>query len=128
MSYRINSHSTSDDDSKYRRAESPVEGFANERDYWEARSPIHRFGKHLGAKGWWTAEEEEVLRKECRKRAIKALNDAEQVGNPHPEHLFTDVYDELPWFLREQQAELKAHLQKYRSAYPELKDQEIDTL
>jgi 2-oxoisovalerate dehydrogenase E1 component alpha subunit len=29
MSYRINSHSTSDDDSKYRRAEPPVEGCAS---------------------------------------------------------------------------------------------------
>ena len=49
MSYRINSHSTSDDDSKYRTAESPEEGWDSERAYWEARSPIIRFGRYLQA-------------------------------------------------------------------------------
>ena len=38
------------------------EGFADERAYWESRSPIIRFGKYLSAKGWWTAEREEELR------------------------------------------------------------------
>ena len=47
MTYRIGPHSTSDDDSNYRVHDAPVEGFATERDYWEARSPIIRFGKHL---------------------------------------------------------------------------------
>ena len=51
MSYRINSHSTSDDDTKYRREESPEPGYDSERAYWEARSPILRFGKYLAAKG-----------------------------------------------------------------------------
>jgi len=128
MSYRINSHSTSDDDSKYRRSESPAEGFDTERDYWEARSPILRFGRYISRKGWWTAEHEEALRKASRKRAIKSLNDAERVGNPHPKHLFTDVFDDLPWHLEQQQRELKEHLQKYREHYPELSDEHINTL
>ena len=93
MSYRINSHSTSDDDSKYRRPESPEPDYASERDYWEARSPIHRFGKYLERLGWWDAEVEDELRQVARKRAIASLNDAEKVQGPHPKHLFTDVYD-----------------------------------
>ena len=84
MSYRINSHSTSDDDSKYRRSESPVAGAASdERDYWEQRSPITRFGKYLQNLGWWDMAHEEELRKAERAHAIKALNDAEALPNPH---------------------------------------------
>jgi len=129
MSYRINSHSTSDDDSKYRRAESPVAGYDSERDYWEARSPILRFGKYLKAKGWWDADREDELRKVMRKRAIKALNDAEKVAQPHPKHLFTDVFDEVPWHLQEQQEQLKDHLQRYREHYTDLATEEqIETL
>jgi len=128
MSYRINSHSTSDDDSKYRRSEPPEPGYEDERAYWEARSPIVRFGRYLGDLGLWDAAHEEELRKASRARAIKALNDAEQVPNPHVKHLYTDVYDELPWMLAEQQSELKDHLQRYRAYYPEIPDQQIETL
>ena len=128
MSYRINSHSTSDDDSKYRRSEAPVEGYVDERAYWEARSPILRFGKYLQAKGWWDSAREEELRKASRKRAITALNDAEQVPNPHIKHLFTDVYDEAPWILEQQQAELKDHLERYAEHYAEIPPEQIATL
>lgn len=32
-------------------------------------------------------------------------------------HLFSDVYDELPWMLREQEAELKRHIADYPEHY-----------
>ena len=83
-----------------------------ERDYWEARSPIIRFGKYLEAKGWWSADEEAELRKSSRKRAIKSLNDAGKLPANHVKHLYTDVYDEQTWQQIEQKAELKAHLEK----------------
>ena len=35
---------------------------------------------------------EEELRKAERRHAIKALNDAEALPNPHIKHLFTDVW------------------------------------
>lgn len=127
MSYRINSHSTSDDDSKYRRTASP-EPDVSERDYWEARSPIIRFGKYLIAKGWWSLEHEAEFRKTMRKRAIRALNDAEKVPQPHPKHLYTDVFDTLPWHLQEQQAALKDHLQRYREFYADVSSEHIETL
>jgi len=128
MTYRINAHSTSDDDSAYRRPDSPEEGFASEKAYWESRNPIKRFGSYLGRLGLWTEEEEAALRKEQRARAIKALNDAERVEQPHPEHLFTDVYDEMPWLLRQQKQELKEHLQKYAEHYPDMKAEHVETL
>jgi len=128
MTYRIGPHSTSDDDSNYRVKDAPVDGFATERDYWEARSPIIRFGKYLEAKGWWSAEEEAELRKSSRKRAIKSLNDAGKLPGNHIKHLFTDVYDEQTWQQIEQKAELKAHLEKYGDHYPDVPKEQIETL
>ena len=72
------------DTSPDRRSESPEPGYDSERAYWEARSPILRYGKFLQAKGWWTMEREEELRKVMRKRAITALNDAEKVVKMAP--------------------------------------------
>ena len=128
MTYRIGPHSTSDDDSNYRVKEAPIDGFATERDYWEARSPIIRFGAYLKEKGWWTAEEEDALRPKSRKHAIKALHEAEKLPNPNIEHLFTDVYDELPWMLKEQQAELKDHLTRYSEHYPDIPAEQVEGL
>jgi len=128
MTYRIGAHSTSDDDSKYRRSASPEEGYDSERSYWDARSPIIRFGGFLESHGLWTAEEEAALRKTERARSIKALNEAEKVAQPHLKHLFTDVYDDMPWMLQEQQAALKAHLIKYKEHYMDVPDEHVESL
>ena len=127
MTYRIGAHSTSDDDSAYRQVDSPEEG-VSERAYWEARSPIIRFGRYLEALGLWSAEEEAERRAQERERCIRALNDAERVGKHHCRHLFTDVYDEPNWMLRQQQSQLKQHLQKYADHYPDVPREDVDTL
>ena len=113
MTYRIGAHSTSDDDSKYRNPHAPEPGWDSERAYWEARSPIVRFGRYLTARGMYDGQREEELRKVARKDAIRALNTAQAVGKPHTRHLFTDVYDTKPWMLREQEEALMDHLRKY---------------
>jgi hypothetical protein len=35
--------------------------------------------------------------------------------------LFTDVYDDLPWSLKEQQAELHEHMDRYPQAYADVR-------
>ena len=110
MSYRIGAHSTSDDDSKYRTQEAPEEGWDNERAYWEARSPIIRWGRYLYKKGWFNVQFEEQLRKRARADAIATLNRAQSAEKPEIKTLFTDVYDDLPWNIEEQQQELREHL------------------
>lgn len=117
MTYRVGAHSTSDDDSKYRTQESPDAGWDSERSYWEARSPIVRFGRFLHAKGWFSVSDEEELRRKSRREAIDALNRAEAVGRPSAEHLFTDVWDDLPPALCRQRDALKEHLARYGEAY-----------
>ena len=117
MTYRIGAHSTSDDDSKYRKAEAPEEGWDSERAYWEARSPIVRFGRYLHAKGWYNAQLEDQMRKQARKESIETLNNAEAAGKPLMNTLYTDVYDEIPWMIAEQQEQMRNHAQEYASHY-----------
>ena len=86
---------------------------------WKGRSPIIRFGRYLQAQGWYDGQQEEELRKQARKDAIRSLNSAQRVGKPHSMHLFSDVYDEVPWNLEEQEQALLEHMQKYPSSYIE---------
>lgn len=121
MTYRIGAHSTSDDDSKYRTQESPIEGWDSERAYWESRSPIIRFGRYLQSKGLFSAQREEQLRKMARREAINVLNEAEQEGKPNWEYLFTDVYDTMPWMLKQQRDNLAMHMERHAPHYDAMK-------
>ena len=117
MTYRLGAHSTSDDDSKYRTAESPVAGWDSERAYWEARSPVIRFGRYLQARGCWSVQEEEQVRKAARRDAISALEAAEVAAKPEVHQLFSDVLDQESWMVREQREALNAHLRTYGDHY-----------
>ena len=90
-------------------------------------------------------------------RCIRALNAAERLGNPQCKHLFTDVYDVMPWMLVEQRRahrigargeggarrsealddvsfharsrrQLKAHLRAYSEHYPDIGRGEVEAL
>ena len=117
MTYRIGAHSTSDDDSKYRNPVAPEAGWDSERAYWEARSPVVRFGRYLHSLGYFNGQMEDAVRSEARRQAITCLNEAHAVGGPAARHLFTDVYDESPWILQEQQAALKDQIEAYPEHY-----------
>jgi len=121
MTYRSGAHSTSDDDSAYRNPISPVAGWDSERAYWEARSPIVRFGRYMQSRGWWNAQREEHLRRLSRKQAIESLNAASSVPKPHNlEELFSDVFDRMPPFLQQQLAALEQHVHAYPEDYPQV--------
>ena len=128
MTYRVGAHSTSDDDTAYRRADAPEEGWDSERAYWEARSPIIRFGRYMHDKGWYNAQLEDHVRKQARKDSIDTLNASEAAGKPRLNTLYSDVYDELPWSLREQQSELRQHLDAYPEAYTMFTDKQREGL
>ena len=123
MTYRIGAHSTSDDDSKYRNPISPEEGWSSERAYWEARSPIIRFGRYLQSLGWYNVQMEEELRKAARREAIQSLNTASETARPSAGTLFTDVYDEPSWVQSEQKDELYAHMARYPEHYADVNTQ-----
>jgi 2-oxoisovalerate dehydrogenase E1 component alpha subunit len=80
-------------------------------------SPINRFRKYVEAKGWWSESEDSAFKKEIRTEILQAFAKAEKRKKPSVDELFTDVYDELPWHLKEQQAELKEMMKKYPEQY-----------
>jgi pyruvate dehydrogenase E1 component alpha subunit/2-oxoisovalerate dehydrogenase E1 component alpha subunit len=100
VTYRIGAHSTSDDPTRYRSQE--------EVDMWMKRDPLLRLRRHLGKIGAWDDAKEEALEKTLNAEIGAAITEVEKHGPPARETLFDDVYEELPWHLREQRDDLLA--------------------
>ena len=106
FTYRAEGHSTSDDPSAYRSAEEATE--------WPLGDPIRRLRDHLIAVGEWDLERhaaQDLELAEYVKRAQKAAEANGILG--HGLHqpldtLFDGVFEEMPWHLREQQAQMLA--------------------
>lgn len=98
VTYRMASHSSSDDAARYRDAK--------EYEAWKKKDPIARFQQYLKGKKLWN----EAFEKECVEAAKSAIGAAvtaaEAMGNPGPETLFDDVYMNLTPQLKEQRQEL----------------------
>lgn len=98
--YRAESHSTSDDPSRYRAA--------GEWQAWPLGDPIERLKNHLIGLGAWSEsqhraliEEAENLAKQCQREAEAAGTLANGSRAPKAA-MFEDVYAEMPWHLAEQ--------------------------
>ena len=100
VTYRIGAHSTSDDPTRYRSQE--------EVDSWLLKDPQVRLRKHLEVLGAWSDEQEDALEKELNDEIGAAIAAVEHAAPPSRASLFEDVYAELPWHLKDQQAELLA--------------------
>jgi pyruvate dehydrogenase E1 component alpha subunit/2-oxoisovalerate dehydrogenase E1 component alpha subunit len=91
LTYRIGAHSSSDDPSRYRDERVTEE--------WKtARDPIARYERFLEARGWLDAG----LAAEVDAEVRAAIAAEEPVPPPPLASLFDDVYETLPWHLREQ--------------------------
>jgi 2-oxoisovalerate dehydrogenase E1 component alpha subunit len=100
FTYRAEGHSTSDDPNAYRSA--------HEREEWPLGDPINRLKRHLIALGEWDDERHEAMDLELAETVKKATKDAEKNGilghglHQPFETMFEDVFEELPWHLKEQ--------------------------
>jgi TPP-dependent pyruvate/acetoin dehydrogenase alpha subunit len=94
LTYRRGAHSSSDDPSVYRDP--------NEPKKWETNDPIERFRRYLAKQGLWTEELENQLRTQIEKEIVAAHERTNGLPPPDVETLFDDVYQEVPWHLREQ--------------------------
>lgn len=110
MTYRQGHHSTSDDSTRYREVDEI-------KSWKETDDPQRRLRGYMEEKGWWSDKEEEKLMKEEREAVLKALNAAETKPTAEMDELFTDVYDEKPQQLLDQEKELHEHIQKYPDQY-----------
>uniref|UniRef100_A0A0A9GL48 3-methyl-2-oxobutanoate dehydrogenase (2-methylpropanoyl-transferring) n=1 Tax=Arundo donax TaxID=35708 RepID=A0A0A9GL48_ARUDO len=111
LTYRVGHHSTSDDSTKYR----PVD----EIEHWRtARDPISRYRKWVQGNDWWSDAEESELRKRVRQELLQAIQIAERTPKPPVAELFTDVYDQIPSNLHEQEQFLRDTIMKHPADYP----------
>jgi len=99
VTYRIGGHSSSDDPSKYRTPE--------ELELWRSRDPIKRFRVYLMKKGQLTPQEDRKVQDEVDSELVSIIKASEKVPHPARLSMFTDVYAEMPWHLREEADELE---------------------
>lgn len=106
FTYRAEGHSTSDDPSAYRSAD--------ERSKWPLGDPIARLKAHLIAIGEWDEERHAAQDLEVAEQVKSASKAAEKNGilghGMHQpfETMFEDVFEEMPWHLKEQSAQMMA--------------------
>ena len=82
--WRINSHTSEDNQLKYRAAEEMEEAARHD--------PLVRFEEWLAAQGWLTADAAMALRAECDRDASEAADWAERQPDPRAEDTATHVY------------------------------------
>ncbi|TPX44052.1 hypothetical protein SeMB42_g03190 [Synchytrium endobioticum] len=110
LTYRVSHHSTSDDSSAYRSKKEVS-------DWQQMDSPTARFRKYLEKRGLWNEELEKTHKKTTRQDILQAFQEAEKRKKPAISDLFTDVYDQIPWHLLEQQRELQDIMAKKPETY-----------
>jgi pyruvate dehydrogenase E1 component subunit alpha len=94
VTYRMGGHSSSDDPTKYRSAE--------ELELWKTRDPITRFRTYLMSKGLLTQQEDRKVQDEVDLELVSTIRESEKVPPPAPGSMFTDVYAEMPWHIRDE--------------------------
>ncbi len=102
--YRLSSHTTSDDASKYRSE--------NEANLWKDKDPIKRFRIYLQRQGIWNEAFEENILKQAETEINQAVKDAENIPPPTSEDIFSFTYQDMPPHLAEQLDELETFLKE----------------
>ena len=104
FTYRAEGHSTSDDPSAYRSSD--------ERSKWPLGDPVARLKAHLIAIGEWDETRHAAQDLELAEQVKAAAKEAEKNGIlGHGMHqpfatMFEDVFEEMPWHLKEQSAQM----------------------
>jgi 2-oxoisovalerate dehydrogenase E1 component alpha subunit len=106
FTYRVEGHSTSDDPSVYRPQ--------NAAAAWPLGDPVERLKQHLVALGEWDEARHEAQLAALDAEVRAAQKEAEKLGtlqsDPYQDipSMFEEVFAELPWHLKEQQAQAVA--------------------
>lgn len=98
LTYRRQGHSSSDDPSVYRDPSEP--------EVWARKDPLNRFRSYLQGLDLWSEQFENEISEKYNDEISRALAATEQLAPPPLESMFEDVYEEIPWNLKEQQAYL----------------------
>lgn len=95
--FRMGPHSTSDDPTKY---QSDIVKEGDDRD------PVVINEKLLKEKGFLTDEQIERIKAESAKYVTEKFDECEKIEPPIPETMFEDVYEKMPWHIREEMEEI----------------------
>lgn len=99
ITYRLGSHTTSDDPTIYRKDEEVAE--------WEAKDPIIRFKQYLISKNIWTEAKDKKLLEEVNTQVLDTFKTVE-ASTISLEEIFDYMYENRTPQLEEQYQELKA--------------------
>lgn len=105
LTYRLSAHSSSDDPSVYRNEKTLL------NDYGDF-DPLTRFRAYLKRLNLWSREWEAQLVQSTQETLMAAIQEAEAAPIPDTSTMFDDVYEHLPWHLKEQREEALRHPQK----------------
>lgn len=104
FTYRAEGHSTSDDPGAYRAAK--------EFEKWPLGDPVERLKKHLILLGEWSEKQHQVQAVELADLVKRTQKEAEASGilghglHQPLETMFEDVFEQMPWHLKEQSAQM----------------------
>jgi pyruvate dehydrogenase E1 component alpha subunit len=110
LTYRLGGHSTSDDPRAYRTDE--------EVESWRKADPVVRLRRHMEREEAWSEDSDADWRAACEAEIRECVRRAEDKPAAELRDLFTDVYAQQPWHLREEQEQCLAG--------PRAKDEEVD--
>ena len=97
MTYRLGGHSTSDDPRIYRDD--------REVESWKRADPLLRLRKHIERRDVWSDDLDADWLAVCEAEVKSCVQQAERTEPSALRDVFSDVYAEQPWHLREQEAE-----------------------
>ena len=98
VTYRIEGHSTSDDDSRYRTKQ--------EVEEWRKKDPVDRLEKYMKKNKILTDEYKQSVTQKTRDMVEKAVEDYEKVPPPEAADFFANTYAQPTEQLKEQMKEL----------------------
>lgn len=108
--FRLGHHSTSDDSTAYRSADEIAK--------WNIHTPLAKFRAYLELHGLWCQEKEQELINSTKKEVLRVFAEAEKKLKPHWKELFTDVYKDVPYHIRNQMNLMEKHLEEFKEHYP----------
>ncbi len=103
VTYRLGAHTTSDDPSKYRSIE--------EEKQWQEKDPLKRLSMYLTKKKKWSAQQEEKLVQQYKKKIEKDFKEFESSKSYDVHDCFNHLYSEIPEDLKAQQTHYEQFLQ-----------------
>ena len=101
VTYRMGAHSSSDDPTRYRSDDEVAQ--------WAKRDPILRFERYLRHRGLLDDSRKESMTAEINQEILDAIALIEPLPLPSRDTVLSDVFEQTPWHLREQEDELMRH-------------------